>query len=57
MLYVHDDEHKVSTKYKKLKKENLRETWNSKIEEQCVKPQVRDQSKRVQENRVFNWSK
>ena len=57
MLYVHDDEHKVSTKCKKLKKENLRETWNSKIEEQCVKPQVRDQSKRVQENKVFNWSK
>lgn len=38
-------------------KENLRETWNGKIEEQFVKPQIYDQSKRVWASKVFNWSK
>ena len=37
----------------KSQKENLRETGNSKIE-QCVKPQIRDQLKRVGVNKVFN---
>ena len=40
----------------KAQKENLRETWDSKIEEHCVKPHTRDQSKRVWANRTFNWS-
>ena len=44
-------------KVQKSQKENLRETWNSKWEEHCVKPQIWDQSKRVWANKVFNWSK
>ena len=44
-------------KVQKSQKENLRETWNSKLEEHCVKPQIWDQSKRVWANKVFNWSK
>ena len=40
----------------KAQKENLRETWDSKIEEHCVKPHTQDRSKRVWANRTFNWS-
>ena len=36
---------------------NLRETWNSKIDEQCMKTQIRDQSNRVRTNKSFDWSK
>ena len=43
-------------KYKSLQKENIRKTWNSKIEEHFVKPQTWDQSKRVQVNQAFNLS-
>ena len=37
--------------------EDLREFWNSKMEEQCVKPQNQDQSKRVRTGKVFSLSK
>ena len=34
--------------------EDPREFWNSKMEEQCVKPENRDQSKRVRTSKVFS---
>ena len=38
----------------KSQRENLRETWNSKIEEHSVKPQNQDHLKMLLENKVFS---
>ena len=51
-MNMNTKDQKVQQSQKKI----LRETWNSKIEEHCVKPQTQDQLKRVQANKVFNWS-
>ena len=56
-LYVHDDEQYLKQLQSNQHEELKRELGNQKIEVQCVKPQTRDQSKRVLISKDFKWSK